>query len=166
MKRNLEFTFFILSTLAIASGCISLKINKKEKIRSTSYQYQDPAEVFQILPTDFADHAWQSRRTANSIVVLTECSSLADQELKTISKEHFAALQKVELEKETYQSFADRKAFLAVAKGEVDGVPVKMALHTTNKNGCNYTITYLGRVNSFSEEYPLWETFLSGFKIK
>jgi hypothetical protein len=148
------------------SGCISVKLNQREKQRSQSYEFQAPPAIFQVLPTDFADHAWQSKKTANSLVVITECGTLADQDLQKIANEHLLALQSIEIQKQNFTTFSERQTFFAIAKGKLDGVEVKMAIQTTNKNGCNYTITYLGRQISFAEEFPLWESFISGFKIK
>jgi hypothetical protein len=167
MKWNFFYRFTVILLLANVSACVSVKLGSSEKrVPSQKYSFREPDAIFKTLNTDFADKAWQSSKTANSLVVISECGPIGDQDLKKIALEHFSALQTLEIEKEELHPYSGREALMTIAKGQVDGVPVKMAVHTVNKNGCNYTITYLGRSDKFALEISLMESFVNGFKIQ
>jgi hypothetical protein len=167
LRWNSFYRLLIILLFAFSSSCVSVKLGPSEKrVPSKKYSFAEPNPVFKVLNTDFADKAWQSSITANSLVVISECGPIGDQDLKKIALEHFSALQSLEIEKEQTLPYSGREALLTIAKGQVDGVTVKMAVHTVNKNGCNYTITYLGRSEKFAQEISLMESFINGFKIQ
>ena len=57
-----------------------------------------------------------------------------------------------------------REARQTISTGEVDGVPVQLALLIFKKNGCNYTLSYGGIQKQFTTELRQFEKFKTEFK--
>lgn len=60
--------------------------------------------------------------------------------------------------------FNSRQALNLMAKGQVDGVSVQMALIAFKKNSCSYVITYNGVDKEFANEVAEYEEFKRSFK--
>lgn len=154
----------LLIPAVILSGCVSVSLPTTKSSKAKGVKWSAPASPFENLEDSAIDRAWMSRRTGNTISYLSECSSGADRSLESLQSEALNVLTKLEVQEEKAIDYNGRRALLVTARGDVDGVPVKMSLLTLKKNDCNYSISYSGLEKTFDAETAHFRSFLDSFE--
>jgi hypothetical protein len=62
--------------------------------------------------------------------------------------------------------FSDRAAYEVTASGKIDGVKAKIWLLVFKKNGCNFTLSYMGSAKSFDRERTAFEEFKKSVQVQ
>ncbi|MBX3039490.1 MAG: hypothetical protein KF789_02130 [Bdellovibrionaceae bacterium] len=154
----------LLILSAILSGCVSVSLPSAKSSKAKGVKWNAPASPFENLNDTAIDQAWMSKKTGNTISYLSECSSTADRSLESLQSEALNVLTKLQVQEEKNLDFNGRRALLVTARGEVDGVAVKMSLLTLKKNDCNYSLTYSGLEKTFDAETSFFQKFLDSFE--
>ena len=155
---GLTFIVYLTST-----GCVSVDVLPPAPKKATDVKIKVPTKDFKEIINSSVDRAWQNDKNGNTIAYLSECNSKSDPTLKAIETENLTALTNVEVIESKSDNFNDREALFSSVKGQVDGVPVKMRLIIFKKNGCNYTLSYVGRSKFFDHDVDTFKTFTEGF---
>ena len=120
------------------------------------YTVDHPGYGWKKLPrSGGADRAWQHHASQSVIYVDANCDQkFSDQNLKDaiVSLTHGITEKKVEFRK--YLSVAQRKAILQVQNGELDGIPLKLALLVVSKNRCLFDFMYIAPPKQFIVGLP------------
>lgn len=127
-------------------------------------EFKSPRSPFKEITSANSDKTWLSEKSGNTLSYLSECGNKNEPSLKQIESESLGALTNLQQLKSTELTFNGRAARLSTNKGDLDGVPVQIALLIFKKNGCNYTLSYGGVDSKFSEEEHYFSTFLESFK--
>lgn len=149
---------------ALLSGCVSVSLPTSKSSKAKDVKWNAPAAPFENLNDTAIDQAWMSRKTGNTISYLSECSSTMDRSLESLQSEALNVLTKLQVQEEKSLDYNGRRALFVTARGEVDGVPVKMSLLTLKKNDCNYSLTYSGLEKTFDSETSFFQKFLDSFE--
>lgn len=127
-------------------------------------EFKNPQAPFKEITISNSDKAWLSDKTGNTISYSSECggnSELSLQQLETDSLSALSSLEIMKVEEFTYNSRAARQS---LAQGQIDGVPVQIALLVFKKNGCNFTLSYGGTKKNFEAEKHFFDIFKDNFK--
>lgn len=154
-----------LGLLFILSNCVSVNITPDQAQKAEKISYEAPATPFKQFKTESADKAWQSEKTGNTMAFLTECNQNVDTSLKSLQFETLNALSDLQINQNNNVTFEDREGLIAQATGKVDGVPVELSVLVFKKNGCNFTLSYMGRRQHFQSESRYFEKFKESFKV-
>lgn len=160
--RNHLFRFCIISLLL--SSCVSVQLPGGKITQAKDVQYSDPGAPFEKIKAQNSDRTWQSKNTGNTISYLSECGGTADPSLQSIETESLSAMNDLKVIATEELTYNGREARQTVARGEIDGVAVQIALLIFKKNGCTYTLSYGGLHKQFSAELKNFENFKSEFK--
>ncbi|MES2854684.1 MAG: hypothetical protein V4692_02420, partial [Bdellovibrionota bacterium] len=79
--------FFWALSLAVASGCVSVKLDTKTATKARDVKFQEPAAPFQELTNPAADKAWQNKDNGNTISYLSTCNEQSDPALEMVARE-------------------------------------------------------------------------------
>ncbi len=161
----MRFSTLLITSLFFLSGCVSVSLKPSAGKRADNYDFQEPKNPFSSISNEGADHAWQSKTTGNTLVVMSECSS-NDPSLEILRDDTLNAMSKPDVVTSETTQFLSRTALETHARGTVDGVAVEMKNIITKRNGCQYNISYVGAADRFQEELVHYENFKKGFKIK
>lgn len=164
LRFNIVISFLGLLSGLLYSGCVSVQLPGGKITPAKDVQFSTPADPFEKLKASNADRSWLSSKTGNTISYLSECGSTVDLNLQTIESESLSALSKLNTLSSETLLYNGREARQSISTGELDGVPVQMALLIFKKNGCTYTLTYGGLKKQFSAEISDFEKFKVDFK--
>ena len=166
MRTTLDLLIIIavLSTTVI-SGCVSVSIQTPKISKSKDILFVPPGEPFKSIKNETVDSAWQSTKNGNTLAFLSECSEKHDPALKTMESENLSALTNLQIISSTTAVFNDRESLETTVDGLVDGIPIRMSLLLFKKNGCSFTITYVGRQKYFDNNKNIYEVFKKEFKL-
>lgn len=156
---------FILIFLAFfISSCVTVQVGSQKHKRANSVEFNSPKSPFEEMKTDSADRAWQSNRTGNIIAYQSQCESDSEPTLDKLAQDAISPIDQSTVLNQEKQMFNSRQALNLLAKGQVDGVPIQIALIAFKKNSCSYVITYNGVDKYFSNEIAAYEEFKRSFK--
>lgn len=167
MVRHQKFIIllgFLFAAFAM-SACVSVSISQPPPTKAKKVGYTEPQNPFSVISTENADKAWQSEKTKATIAYLSECQGTMDTQLKTVESESLNAVNHPTVLSSQTGIFNERESIETLAEGNIDGVPVKLALVVFKKNGCNFTLTYMGRKNRFDSEMKIFEKFKESFMV-
>lgn len=148
----------------LSAGCVSVNLSNNKSKKAEGLSYMAPTGSFHPLKAENADQAWQSEKTGNTIAFLSECQMQSDIDLKTIESDSLTALTQIKILSSFSGQFNNRESIDTLAEGQVDGVPVRLRLTVFKKNGCNYTLSYVGRKNFLDKEESEFIRFKESFK--
>ena len=160
--RNHLVRFCIISLLL--SSCVSVQLPGGKVTPAKDVQYSEPGVPFEKIKSQNADRTWLSKNTGNTISYLSECGGTADPSLESIESESLSAMNELKILATEELTYNGREARQTTARGEIDGVPVQIALLIFKKNGCTYTLSYGGLQKQFSVEQKYFEKFKTDFK--
>lgn len=155
---------FLLTLSFLISNCVSVKLASPKPERATNLEFEPPPKPFAKLSNTSADIAWQSTSTGNTIAVLTDCGPQTDITLSRLESETLSALTELKILGREEKLYNGRSAFFTNSEGLMDGVPVHMALVSFQKNDCNFSISYFGKVQFKENENLIFRAFLGEFK--
>jgi hypothetical protein len=145
-KHHQLWLFFISLVL---SGCVSVQLGNQKSHKADDISFQKPGDSFKSISTENVDQAWQSEKTGNTLAFLSECQPAVEVSLQTLQTEPLSALTNPQIIKTASENFNERGSSFAIAEGQIDGVPVTIALLVFKKNGCNFTLSFSGRKSVF-----------------
>ena len=156
---------FATTTLSvILFGCVSVNLDSGVTKKAEKIELTEPTLNFVKIKNKTVDQAWQNVKNGNTIAYLSECNSKSDPTLKTLQDENLSALTNIEIIDSKELTFNDREALLTTANGLVDGVGIRIRLLIFKKNGCNYTVSFVGRKKFFLADEMSFSKFIEGFK--
>jgi hypothetical protein len=162
---NIIFSFITLIMIPILlSGCVSLSIGNDKVTKPKGVIYSAPSNPFSLGKTDSGDNLWISKSTGNSISFFAECSTGLDKKLETLESDSLSVLSHPEIISRSKENFNGRDALMTEAKGTVDGVLIGIQTLSFNKNGCSYTLTYVGILSKLASEKNHFTQFISHFR--
>lgn len=168
MRNHLRFyitsSFLGLLSCLLYGGCVSVQLPGGKVTPAKDVQLSEPSSPFDKIKASNADRAWLSSKTGNTISYLSECGGPGDMSLQAIETESLSAMNKLQIIASETLIYNGREARQSISKGEIDGVPVQMALLIFKKNGCTYTMTYGGLQKQFPAELADFEKFKVDFK--
>jgi hypothetical protein len=162
--NHLWSALFFISFLL--GGCVSVQLGSGKSQKADEVSFEKPSDPFKSISADSVDQAWQSERTGNTLAFLTECQPSVEASLQTLQTEPLSALTQPVIVKTETKTFNGRESSLVVAEGQIDGIPVSMALLVFKKNGCNFTLSFSGRKSVFQSEFGTFEDFKESFKVR
>jgi len=163
MKTPLYCTLIVIASIGLNS-CVSVGISGGKISRAKAVQARPPGFPFQDAEGDTLDHIWKNPRNGNSISYLSECTDTADPDLETVQQGILRSVQKLQVVSSETIEFNDREALHTHARGKVDGVSTDMELLIFKKNGCIYTLNYVGVSRHFESNQKNFAEFLKTFK--
>lgn len=161
---NHPFRFLAGIFFLLFAGCVSVSLNTGKAKKAEGLVFTAPKDPFRSLKAENADQAWQSEKTGNTIAFLSECQLPSDVDLRTIESDSLTALSQIKIISSYTGNYNNRESLDTLAEGQVDGVPVQLRLTVFKKNGCNYTLSYVGTKNSFEKELKEFEALKESFK--
>lgn len=157
-------TAVALSTATgLGAGCVSVNIGQKAGERSEGVDVAPPPSPFEAIKTR-ADGAWQNKANGNSISYFSTCNDPADPPLDSVARELFADMKNLRIIRQFQTTFGSREALDSEVEGSVEGVPTRIRSMIFKKNGCMYTISYVGITKAFDEDRQRFDTFLRSFR--
>jgi hypothetical protein len=159
------FTAVLASGFAtlVLSGCISLSIGQKGAQKSEDVRFDEPGSSFQALGNTPADKAWQNKDNGNTISYLSSCNDPADPTLASAAQEMTVDLQNPNTIKSEYVRSNGREALDTDTEGRIEGVTTRVRTFIFKKNGCLYTLSYVGISKTFEKNKADFEKFVKGF---
>jgi len=148
-----------------SSGCVSISIGSGEVERAKDVSFRPPSEPFVRIKAEGADQAWRNSKTSTLISYLSTCGDRTDPSLELIQSELLSAFEKPAVLKTQSFSFNKRAAIRSEAMGLIDGIQTKIDLLVFKKNGCTYSLTYVGQPESFALNQPQFEEFIKSFEV-
>lgn len=148
----------------VLTGCISLNVGGGSVEKSSGVEFTEPAGSFERLPDTRADRAWLNRSNGNSISYLSTCNDPADPSLETATNELFAGLSDLKVVRSSRASFNGRDALTTEVEGKLEGVQTRIRAMVFKKNGCLYTVSYVGIPDAFVKDLHHFENFLQSFE--
>lgn len=167
MVRHQRFIIlmgFLFAAFAM-SACVSVSISQPPPSKAKKVSFTEPQTPFAAFSTENADKAWQSEKTGATIAYLSECQGNMDTQLKTVESESLTAITRPVVLSSKTGLFNERESIETLAEGSIDGIHVKISLVVFKKNGCNFTITYMGRKTRFDSELNLFSRFKESFVV-
>ncbi|WP_277576826.1 hypothetical protein [Bdellovibrio svalbardensis] len=164
MRNHLRFCITCILLGLLFGGCVSVQLPGGKVTSAKDVQLSEPKSPFEKIKAVNADRAWLSSKTGNTISYLSECGGPGDMSLQAIENESLSAMNKLQTVSSETLIYNGREARQSISKGELDGVPVQMALLIFKKNGCTYTMTYGGLQKQFPMELNDFEKFKVDFK--
>lgn len=156
--------FSSLALVALSNACVSVNLGAgKGPERSTKVNYSAPGGPFHELKKTQADAAWQNSSNGNSISYLSTCNESADPSLENATDEMISVLGTTKTLSQKSYMFDGRAALDTEAEAKVEGVPTKMRTLVFKKNGCLYTLSFLGVTKSFDQDQKYFDAFVKGF---
>ena len=146
------------------SGCVSVQLSPSKILKAKDINLNAPEKPFEKIDSNQVDQAWQSKKTGNTIAYLSECRDDKDEPLTSTEAEALKSLNQVKIISSQAGSYNDRESLYTNATGFVDGVAVETHLLHFKKNGCLYSLMYLGRQKLLKSEINYFEKFKEGFK--
>ncbi len=162
-----SFLFLSLILIAISAslaGCISMNVGGKPAEKAQELSYTDPAKPFSKIQKEGFDRVWQSKSTGNSIAYLSECKTATEPSLTAMEAETLNVNQDTKLISSKESTFNQRGSLETLAEAKLDGVEIKMAFLFFKKNGCQFTLSYVGRSKNFESEFEHFEKFKRNFR--
>ncbi len=165
MKSDLRGTSILafLSVL-VSTGCVSISIGPKKAARSEGVVLVEPGSPFKELKAPRADGAWQNPNNGNSISYITDCSDLSEPTEDSVSRELFSDISEMRKIRSEVVPYNNRNSVNMEIEGKVEGVSTRIQAVVFKKNGCFYTLTYVGVSNSFEENRESFHKFLKDFR--
>lgn len=147
----------------LAVSCVSVKFPNSKVMSAKDVEFKNPQVPFKEITISNTDKSWLSEKTGNTISYSSECgnSELSLQQLETDSLSALSNLEIMRVEEFTYNS---RVARQSLSQGQIDGVPVQIALLVFKKNGCNFNLSYGGTKKNFETEKHFFDIFKNNFK--
>ena len=146
------------------AACVSVGLSGGKVERAKDVEWRAPGSPFQNSQGASLDHVWKNPRNGNSISYLSECTDNSDPDLETVQQGILRGVRKLEiLASETF-NYNEREALKTHARGKVDGVATDMELVIFKKNGCIYTLNYVGVSRHFEANQKNFDEFLKSFK--
>jgi hypothetical protein len=164
--RRLQFVliFAMLLATTLVVGCVSLSIGPKAASKSSGVTFDSPSGPFSALSDTKADGAWEDKKNGNVISYLSACGdSVDDTPLTESATETFSDLKDLKTIKAQATTFNGREAYDSEVEGSVEGVATRIRAMLFHKNGCLYTLTYVGLAPSFDTDRESFNTFLKSF---
>lgn len=156
---------YILIFLAFfLSSCVTVQIGSQKQKRANAVEFTSPKSPFEEMKTDSVDRAWQSTKTGNIIAYHSQCENNTEPTLDKLAQDAISPIEQSTVLNQEKLMFNSRQALNLMAKGQVDGVSVQMALIAFKKNSCSYVITYNGVDKEFANEVAEYEEFKRSFK--
>ncbi|HVK60017.1 MAG TPA: hypothetical protein VM432_00645 [Bdellovibrionales bacterium] len=166
--RHKILPFFICSAgiigATILSGCVSVNIGPKGAVKSSDVRFQEPESPFESMSSTPADRAWQNTQNGNTISYLSSCNDPNDPPLDVAAAELTGDLRDATTLRSQTIQFNGREALDQDVEGKVEGVTTRIRNVIFKKNGCLYTLTYLGVAKAFEADKKHFEKFLKGFE--
>lgn len=160
---NICRSLLICLTFAV-SACVSVNIGPKSGERSKGVSFNVPGAPYQNLKESQADGAWQNRRNGNSISYFSTCNDPADPPLEFAARELFNELKDMSVVRNGQATFNGREALDQEVEGKVDGIITRVRALVFKKNGCLYTLSYIGVPRAFEADRNVFNEFLRGFQ--
>lgn len=146
------------------SSCVSVKLGDSKIASAKGVRFSSPGFPFKQIKVANSDRSWLSEKTGNTISFLSECGSNVDLSISQIETDSLSALNKVEVLQAEVTEYNGREAHKTLVTGELDGIPVQLALLVFKKNNCNYTLSYSGVKKNFASEESYFQNFINDFK--
>lgn len=159
--HRLVAAFFLLQLM----GCVSVNISQPKSSKASNIVAESPSQPFAVLETPYADRAWRSTKTGNTIAYLSECNPKTDVPLRTLERESSQILSDARIISRDDKVFDGREASESFVEGNIDGIKVKMKNFIFKKESCSFTLSYMGRAEDFASETQSFETFKKGFSV-
>lgn len=161
------FKLGILLPIAICfcmSACVSVNVGTGKTSKASDVDFTEPSASFRNVKVADTDEAWQSSTTGNSISYISECGPSSDLSLEAIQQDSLSGLNNRDILDSKEVDYNGRAALRTLASGKTDGIDVKVDLMIFKKNGCSYTLSYIGVANEFESERSVFNKFLEGFR--
>lgn len=154
----------VILSVILGSGCVSVSIGPKDGERSKGVQFKAPQAPYKPLKDAHADGAWQNTQNGNSISYFSTCNDPADPPLESVSRDLFGGLQDMKEIKNTTTVYNGREALDDEVEGKVDGILTRIHAVVFKKNGCTYTLSFIGVSRAFEQDRAVFENFLKEFR--
>lgn len=157
--------WFVLAAIAtLTASCVSVNIGPKGGEHSKNVQVAAPGLPYQPLKQSNADGAWQNSKNGNSISYFSTCNDPADPSIESASSDLMSELRELKVINQTRTVFNGREALDQEVEGRVEGIPTKIRAVVFKKNGCIYSMSFIGVSKAFDSDRSVFEEFLKGFK--
>jgi hypothetical protein len=160
MNFSTVMFFFVVFALG---GCVSVSLGGHSTKHASGVAVAAPKAPFKADSSPDVDAVWKDTKNGNLISYLSDCQDDSDPTLETVVQGALEGLSSLQYESNVESRFQEREARRVMATGKVDGVPTKVDLLVFKRNECIYILTYVGVVQSFSENHEQFEHFLQGF---
>jgi hypothetical protein len=155
-------TFFSFIAL-VGTSCVSVSLGPKPGEQSKGVQFASPPPPYEPLEQSRADGAWQNTKNGNSISFFSTCNDPAEPPLEFLSKELFSELGEMKMLRQRLITFNGREALEQEVEGKVDGVLTRIHAVLFKKNGCTYTLSFIGVPNAYENDRAVYAGFLQRF---
>lgn len=155
---------FLLIYNFLTTNCVSVKLAGSKTEKATGFEFTPPDRPFSKLDSPSADFAWRSSKTGNTIAVLTDCGPQADMSLSHLEVETLSVLTESKVLNKEPKIYNNRSALFTESEGLMDGVPVHMSFVSFQKNGCNFSLSYFGKIQFKENEISNFQLFVERFK--
>ena len=161
---NARPDFFILAfMMLLLNGCVTVELPGGKTAKATEVQFVPPPRPFAEIKTSDADHAWRNPMNGNTISYLSACGS--DPTLDSLRMSVIQGLDEQGKVQTKDVKFNEREAIETWADGTVDGVAIRLRTLVFKRNGCNYTLTYLGPGAKYATDEPAFNQFEQRFHV-
>jgi hypothetical protein len=144
-------------------ACVSVNLDGGKISKANGVKFSEPKSPFKKIDNPSVDSAWQNPSTGNTIAYLSECGNKGDITLAAMENENVSAISSAKVIRTALKEYNSREAKESTVEGIVDGIPVKMTLIVFKKNGCNYTLSFVGRKKYFEDDFNNFKFFKENF---
>ncbi len=158
--RILLRTFLFFSMV----GCVSVGISDTKIERARAVHFRAPTSPYAEVAHGNLDRLWKNSSNGNTISYLSECSETNDPDLVAVQTGILRGVSQLNILKSDTITYNDREALHTVATGKVDGVATTMELMIFKKNGCLYTLNYVGLASHFNKDQKIFNDFIGQYR--
>jgi hypothetical protein len=155
---------FLLIFLLSVTNCVSVKIGDPTSKKSNHYSFEAPNRDFYRIKDEAVDVAWLSQKTSSTLSVKSKCMKNIDVDLDNWILELASNFKASEIISSEKFKFNNRKALKAELQTSLEGFENKLAITSFIKNSCQYIIVLTSASSSYSQDIPIYDSFLSSFK--
>lgn len=165
MKFSVNATLALSMLMSLTQfGCVSLNIQSQKAMKSDGVEFQAPPHPFSALDSSRADGAWQNKGNGNTISYLSDCNDPLEPSQDSVARELFSDLRNVRFRRSESFTYNTRSAVNIEVEGEVEGIATRIHAVVFRKNGCLYTLTFVGVAKSYDDDHVHFNGFLQGFR--
>jgi hypothetical protein len=148
----------------LSASCVSVNIGPKAGEHSKQVSFTAPPAPYQALKQTNADNAWQNPKNGNTISYFSTCNDPSDPSIESVGSDLLSELREAKEVSKATVLFNGREGLDQEVEGRVEGIPTKIRAMVFKKNGCVFSVSFIGVSRAFDSDRKVFNEFLKGFK--
>lgn len=155
--------FTLITSVSLMGACVSVNLPVQSNRPSSGVKFLQPKPPFEEITSVHADRAWQNTKNGNSISFLSECNDPNEPSLDSVQRDYYSDFSSLQISLAEDTKMDGRHAVRIEGAGLIEGVATQIRMVVFKKNGCLYTISFIGLQTAFAADRPEFDSFVGSF---